>query len=145
MATDYLDGMIARKYSIQSKFGYMLDGLGDRAFHVSVFLILVTSGTLMALLAWILIFREISQYAVRLVEVDWHSSQSKIDRAITRAYAFAVQSISLVEVLRTIIMSSVFPIAYVLLVNAILTIVAVMSFSRIVPRLILAWQTAIDG
>jgi phosphatidylglycerophosphate synthase len=145
MATDYLDGMIARKYSVQTKFGYLLDGLGDRAFHVSVFLILVTSGILAILLAWVMIFREISQYAVRLVELDWYSSQSKIDRRITRIYAAAVQGISLIEVSRAIIAPSTLPVVYIVLINATLAIVATMSFSRIIPRLILAWRIAIDG
>lgn len=145
MATDYLDGMIARKYSVQTKFGYLLDGLGDRAFHVSVFLILVTSGILAVLLAWVMIFREISQYAVRLVELDWYSSQSKIDRRITRIYAAAVQGISLIEVSRAIIAPSTLPAVYIVLINATLAIVATMSFSRIIPRLILAWRMAIDG
>src|SRR4051794_3655654 len=52
IATDILDGLIARKYSLQSKFGYLLDGLGDRAFHVSCVLILAMTGILLLPLAW---------------------------------------------------------------------------------------------
>jgi phosphatidylglycerophosphate synthase len=145
MATDYLDGRIARKYSVQSKFGYLLDGLGDRAFHISVVLILATLGILTLLLAWVMIFREVSQYAVRIVEADWYSSQSRVDRTFTRAYAGAVQGIALAEVSRAIISPSALPIVYKILINAVLIAVAAMSFSRIIPRLMRAWQAAING
>ncbi len=76
MGSDFFDGRIARKYHVASKFGYILDGLGDRACHVSAYLLLFIAGVLNVLVVWILIFREVSQYAVRLVETDWHSTQS---------------------------------------------------------------------
>src|SRR5947209_9520902 len=139
IASDVLDGRIARKYGFQSKFGYMLDGLGDRAFHVASVLLLALPGILALPLAWLLIFREISQYAVRIVEADWHSNQSTLDRAITRFYATVVQSALFIEVIRMLIRPSVPSWSYVMAINIVLFVAAMLSFSRIFPRLLRAW------
>jgi phosphatidylglycerophosphate synthase len=143
--TDLLDGWIARKYSLQSKFGYLLDGLGDRAFHVSCVLILAMDGILILPLAWMLIFREVSQYAVRIVESDWHSSQSRADRLSTRSYAIILQGAFLAEIGRVLTNYSPPPSPYITGVNLVLFAVAAISFSRIVPRLTRAWRIALDA
>jgi phosphatidylglycerophosphate synthase len=145
MTTDILDGWIARRFSLQSKFGYMLDGLGDRAFHIAAILILVMDGVLFLQLAWILIFREISQYAVRIVESDWHSTQSRLDRVVTRTYAVTLQGLLFVEMTRAIVAPSTSSSTFSLMINIALSVVAAMSFSRITPRLLRAWRAAVDG
>ena len=45
-ATDWLDGLIARRYGVQSTFGGLLDGIADKAFVVSVLLTLASAGVL---------------------------------------------------------------------------------------------------
>jgi len=145
ITTDILDGWIARKYSLQSKFGYLLDGLGDRAFHASCVLILAMDSVLALPLAWALIFREVSQYAVRIVELDWHLRQSKADRVITRSYAIVVQGALLINIGRILVKPGVPSSLYITATNLILFVVVALSFSRIVPRLTRAWRVAVSG
>jgi phosphatidylglycerophosphate synthase len=145
ITTDILDGWIARKYSLQSKFGYLLDGLCDRAFHASCVLILAMDSIVALPLAWALIFREVSQYAVRIVELDWHSRQSKADRAITRTYAIVLQGALLIEIGRVLVNPAVPSSLYVAMTNLVLFVVTALSFSRIIPRLMRAWRVAING
>jgi phosphatidylglycerophosphate synthase len=145
MATDVLDGRLARKYQLETKLGYLLDGLGDRAFHVTAYLLLLLHGTLNVLLAWVLIFREISQYAVRLVEADWQSSNSMIDRAVTQTYTATVQIIIFLELTRALLAPHAKPEGYVLLVNLLLGAIGIASYSRIIPRPLHAWREAITG
>ncbi len=142
--SDFADGRVARKYRIQSKLGYMLDGLGDRAFHVAVYLVFVVVGLISLLLAWVLILREISQYAVRLVEGDWLSSQSTVDRAITKTYAVTIEILFFVEVGRAIAVPDWKSPAYVAGVNVVLLVIAAASYARILPRLQRAWIGAIN-
>lgn len=144
-ATDFLDGWIARKYSLQSKFGYLMDGLGDRAFHVTCVLVLLMDEVLTPALAWGLIFREISQFAVRIVEPDWHGTQSTKDRLSTRLYAIAIQVLMFIEICRVLIAPSAAPSLYVFGANAVLATVAIFSFMRIIPRLTRAWRVAVNG
>ena len=145
ITTDFLDGNFARKYALESKLGYLLDGLGDRAFHVTIYLILLISGVISLVLAWALIFREVSQYAVRLADVDWHKTQSKLDRAVTRSYATAVQVIFACELFRAAFLPDARSAAYTVVLNLTLGCAAAVSYSRIIPRLWHAWQDAINA
>lgn len=144
-ASDILDGKVARKYKIASKLGYILDGLGDRAFHVSIYLIFVVNGLIGLFVAWILIFREISQYAVRLTEFDWHASQSRVDRTIARSYTIVVQGLFAVTLSLDLLGVSPRENNYILGLNLLLLGVAIASYSRIVPRLREAWLRATYG
>jgi len=144
MGTDFLDGHIARRYSITSKFGYVLDGLGDRAVHVAIYLILLKAGTLIELLVWGLIFREILQYAIRLVDDNWHSGQSKTDRAITQAYSVTVHVALLAELGRTLTDRHDAPLPYAVVVNLVLGTIAALSYWRVMPRLFRAWRAATE-
>ncbi len=144
--TDFVDGKLARKYNVTSELGYLLDGLGDRAFHVSIYLILFMFHVLNILVAWALIFREIAQYAVRLIERDWHSTQSKLDRKVTRAYTVIVQALILSEFFRVLAVPQAEPTtAYITVVNLSLVGLVVVSYSRIIPRLLRAWRNAVNA
>jgi phosphatidylglycerophosphate synthase len=144
MATDVLDGPIARWSGTASEFGYVLDGLGDRAVHVVAYLVLASAGIIPLLLAWTLIFREVCQYGVRLLEPAWHGGQSQWDRRITRLYAATVHMALMTEFGRTIFYpgppARIFPIIISLSLGA----VALASYSRIVPRVARAWRKATD-
>jgi CDP-diacylglycerol--glycerol-3-phosphate 3-phosphatidyltransferase len=145
IATDLLDGSLARRYGLTSEFGYMLDGLGDRAVHVAAYLILLNAEVVPAYLVWALIFRELSQYGVRMVEPAWHVTQARADRIVTRAYTVAVQGVLLCEVGRGAIASGTPSSIYILAINIILWAVGIASYSRIAPRLLRAWEAAISG
>lgn len=71
VAADYLDGKIARYLGEQSMLGYSLDGLTDRAFHAALILAFVVTGIVPVVVAWMLIFRDIAIYALRLMHPSW--------------------------------------------------------------------------
>jgi len=75
VGTDLLDGFLARKFRTTSDLGYILDGLGDRAMYVSLILVLVVSKSVSLSVAWVLIFREILIYALRVLSPAWHKSK----------------------------------------------------------------------
>jgi phosphatidylglycerophosphate synthase len=144
-ASDLLDGHIARRRHVASEFGYLLDGLGDRAVHVTAYMVLVSTGILPPFLAWVLIFREIAQYAVRLAESDWHRSISPADRWTTKFYAFAVYGALCAELLRPLLGIHRPPDYYSAIVQLTLGAAALASYSRILPRLWRAWSEAVRG
>ncbi len=43
-ATDYLDGVIARKYNLITDFGKLMDPLADKILTASAFICLITYG-----------------------------------------------------------------------------------------------------
>lgn len=45
-ATDWLDGLLARRYGVESTFGGLLDAVADKAFVVAVLLTLASAGVL---------------------------------------------------------------------------------------------------
>src|SRR5438067_10281799 len=55
LLTDFFDGWLARRLQVASEFGGLVDGLGDKAFYVAVYLSLERQGVLPPFLAWILI------------------------------------------------------------------------------------------
>lgn len=143
--SDLLDGKIARKYGISSELGYILDGLGDRAFHIAAYLVFLGQGLISNPLAWLLIIREISQYAVRLTEINWHSKQSSTDRFITRLYTTIVHALFFVTVVMPLTPKEWNSSSFEVGANIVLFVAVVASFARIVPSLWHAWIRAVDG
>lgn len=90
LATDFLDGHIARKLGVSSEVGYILDGLGDRAVYLSLILIFYYSHAVNIIVVWLAIFYEIAIYAVRLMVNDWHEYNKKV-RRISLLHAFGVR------------------------------------------------------
>jgi phosphatidylglycerophosphate synthase len=146
MGSDFFDGRLARRYGVASKFGYVLDGLGDRACHISAYLLLFMANILSVLVVWILVFREISQYAVRLVETEWHSTQSRLDRIVAQLYTTIVQLTLLAEFIRVLFLPTAdVPHIYAVSANLLLSAAAVASYARIGPHLLSAWQSATNA
>jgi len=61
-ASDFFDGYLARKMSIESSFGKMLDPIADKLFIISVIICLMINGTITHLSlipGFLIIFREI--------------------------------------------------------------------------------------
>lgn len=144
-ASDILDGQLARRYALASKLGYILDGLGDRAFHVAVYLVFVLSGTLNALVAWILILREVLQYAVRLVDFDWYENKSSTDRIISKIYSLSVHILFLEISISILLYSPSIIDKQRPFVTYILLSLAIASYIRIFQRLKRAWGHATHG
>jgi phosphatidylglycerophosphate synthase len=136
MLSDFLDGRIARKYSLTTKAGYILDGLADRSVHVSVYLILGVSGLLNLLLAWGLLFREICVYAVRVLNTDWHETMPGVEEWFNKVYVGVVQVLLFVELCREAVMERPASPIYTLLINVVLFSTMAFSYLLIGPKLL---------
>ena len=71
LLTDFLDGHLARRWNVANALGYVLDGLGDRAMHLALLLAFMARYDVNPVLVWLIIFREIAIYAVRISNTDW--------------------------------------------------------------------------
>jgi phosphatidylglycerophosphate synthase len=71
MATDALDGYLARRWGTTSELGYVLDTMGDRAIHLALVLVFLVRYSFHPVFVWLLIFRDIAIYAVRVMSKDW--------------------------------------------------------------------------
>ncbi|HJQ71457.1 MAG TPA: CDP-alcohol phosphatidyltransferase family protein [Blastocatellia bacterium] len=69
--TDALDGYLARRWGVASKVGYVLDTMGDRAIHLALVLVFLVRYSFHPLFVWLLIFRDIGIYAVRVLCKEW--------------------------------------------------------------------------
>jgi phosphatidylglycerophosphate synthase len=86
LATDFLDGALARRFGLESKHGYILDGLGDRAMYIGLFLAFLTQRKIGLLATWLLIFREVAIYATRLLSSQWFEVNKSV-RFLSRLHA----------------------------------------------------------
>lgn len=68
--TDYLDGMIARKYGLVTNFGKFMDPVADKLLVSSALILLTAEGSLPALVVIIIIAREFIISGFRLVASD---------------------------------------------------------------------------
>jgi phosphatidylglycerophosphate synthase len=82
MLTDALDGYLARRWKVTSSLGYVLDTMGDRAVHLAMVLMFFERYGLHPVLIWLLVFRDIGIYAVRVLSKDW-LRKSKAARPIS--------------------------------------------------------------
>jgi len=71
LATDIFDGILARRLKVDNQEGYLLDGLGDRSIYIALILTFYEEHRVAGILAWLLIMREISIYAIRVIETEW--------------------------------------------------------------------------
>jgi phosphatidylglycerophosphate synthase len=71
MATDALDGYLARRWHVTTDTGYVLDAMGDRSIHLALILVVFVHYQVNAVLIWLLILRDIAIYAVRVLTRDW--------------------------------------------------------------------------
>lgn len=72
--TDYLDGWIARKYSMQTPFGALMDPLVDKIMTAAAFICLIPLGAIPAWVAVVIISREFVITGLRLLA----SSQGRV-------------------------------------------------------------------
>jgi phosphatidylglycerophosphate synthase len=86
MASDWADGFLARRWQVCSDLGYVLDAMGDRAIHLSLTLVVLVRYQISPVFVWLLIFRDILIYAIRVMSNDW-LAQSRRLQWISRAHA----------------------------------------------------------
>lgn len=70
LATDVLDGYIARRWRVASIHGRLWDSLGDKAFYVAVIIAFNGHGFLHPLVSWALIVREVALYITRVLFIE---------------------------------------------------------------------------
>ena len=84
LVTDIVDGLLARRWDVTSDFGYILDGVADRASYLASLLILNATVDLSILVVYIVILRDILLYALRALHPTWSQSipESRINAKI---------------------------------------------------------------
>ena len=90
MLTDCLDGYLARRWDVATDIGYVLDTLGDRAIHLSLTLVVLVRFAINPVIVWLLVFRDIGIYAVRVLSMNW-LEKSKKARWMSLLHATAVR------------------------------------------------------
>jgi phosphatidylglycerophosphate synthase len=71
--TDQIDGRLARRWGVNSKYGSILDGLADRAMYLSVVFAFVATQRINPTIAWLVLIREFMLYGVRLMrQTEWY-------------------------------------------------------------------------
>ena len=92
LLTDAIDGYLARRWKTTSELGYILDSLGDRALHLALLLVFLVRYQIHPLFVWLLIFRDIGIFAVRVLSKDWLQKSvrlqwiSRLQAAILRVW-----------------------------------------------------------
>jgi phosphatidylglycerophosphate synthase len=86
MATDWADGFFARRWQVTSDLGYVLDAMGDRAIHLSLTLVVLVRYQISPVFVWLLIFRDILIYAIRVMSREWLAQSRRLQcfRVCTR-------------------------------------------------------------
>jgi phosphatidylglycerophosphate synthase len=70
LATDILDGYLARRLHVDSIHGRLWDSLGDKSFYAAVIVAFTAQGFLWPLVSWGLIVREVALYITRILYVE---------------------------------------------------------------------------
>jgi phosphatidylglycerophosphate synthase len=84
--SDFLDGPLARRWKVTTRFGFVIDGLGDRAAYLSCLLVMNFHLRLPILFTYLIVMRDIILYAARSVQTSWDKHHSKT-RWITKSHA----------------------------------------------------------
>jgi phosphatidylglycerophosphate synthase len=77
LATDVLDGYLARRLHVASIPGRLWDSLGDKSFYAAIIISFNSQGFLGPLLSWALIVREVALYITRILYIG---NMPKIER-----------------------------------------------------------------
>lgn len=70
LATDVLDGYLARRLHVASIHGRLWDSLGDKSFYAAIIIAFNAQGFLGPLLSWALIVREVVLYITRILYIE---------------------------------------------------------------------------
>lgn len=70
LATDVLDGYLARRLKVASVHGRLWDSLGDKSFYAAVIIAFNAQGFLGELVSWALIVREVALYITRVLFIE---------------------------------------------------------------------------
>lgn len=96
--TDVADGRLARKWMVTSRLGYILDGIGDRAFYIAMIMMFYQYHDVNSMICWALIFREVLIYAVRLIDNNIHAKPWSRSLSVGHAYGIRVWILSYIAI-----------------------------------------------
>ena len=68
--TDFFDGYLARRYNIESSFGALIDPIADKLLITAAVVLLASMGQLSALLATLLLTREVAITGLRMAAME---------------------------------------------------------------------------
>jgi phosphatidylglycerophosphate synthase len=71
VVTDFVDGALARRFEVTTKFGYLIDGITDRAAYVAVVLGIAARNGFPLLLGYVIIVRDFLLYGGRAYFPRW--------------------------------------------------------------------------
>lgn len=126
-ATDVLDGYLARKYNVVSKFGTVADPFADKMMQVSVLFTLSHVGYLENWFFWLILLKEAAQISLGLVMVSMRP------RLIISANVFGKATTVMVFV--TIILA-VFQVSEIRLIQIGVSILAVITITQYAYRFV---------
>ena len=86
IATDWADGVLARRWAVCTDLGYVLDAMGDRAIHLALTLLVFVLHHVVPMYIWLLVFRDIMIYAIRVMSPNW-LNRSRGIQWISRVHA----------------------------------------------------------
>jgi CDP-diacylglycerol--glycerol-3-phosphate 3-phosphatidyltransferase len=69
-ATDFLDGFLARRYNLTSRFGAVIDPIADKLLVTSTLILLASADQLPAFMAALLVCREIAVSGLRIAALE---------------------------------------------------------------------------
>jgi CDP-diacylglycerol--glycerol-3-phosphate 3-phosphatidyltransferase len=74
--TDFFDGFIARRFSLESSFGRFLDPIADKVLVTSALIMLIALDRVPAWVVMLIITREVSVSALRAITKSWDTTLS---------------------------------------------------------------------
>lgn len=86
LVSDFLDGALARRWKVSSKFGFVIDGLGDRAAYIACLLVMSHRLGLPLVITYLVVLRDIVLYAARSLESQWMQSLGET-RSLAKIHA----------------------------------------------------------
>lgn len=92
VVTDFADGALARRFHVSTKFGYLVDGITDRAAYVAVVLGIAMRNGFPVMLGYILIVRDFFLYGSRSYFPRWHE-QLSLQRTVAHFHAGALRAV----------------------------------------------------
>jgi cardiolipin synthase len=92
VVTDFADGALARRFDVATKFGYLIDGITDRAAYIAVVLGIAMRNGFPLLLAYALIVRDFFLYGCRSYYPRW-TEQLTLQRAVAHFHAGALRAV----------------------------------------------------
>ncbi len=138
LATDYFDGIAARRSNKVTGFGKLMDSIADKALIVSLFFVLVDVGLMASWMAAIMVIREFAVTGMRMVALEsgeviaansWGKAKMNAQSIAVFILLFGYAGIGPAELLKTVGW-------WTMLAAVVLTLISGWSYLRDTPRIL---------